>query len=80
MKLKDQTLRKLRDLINEETRYRKGPELVSFFNKLGFHDVYRQGFPSRGAYTFERLSQINGKPEIDKCIKNIFDPIDTSVS
>lgn len=76
MKLKDQTLSKLRDLINEETRYRKGPELVLFFNKLGFQDVYRPGFPSRGAYTLERLSQINGTPEIDKCIKNIFDPIE----
>lgn len=76
MILKEQTLGKLRDLINEETRYRKGSELVAFFNKLGFDDTYEQGFPSRSAYTLNRLYGINGTPELDKCIKQVFDPID----
>ncbi|WP_149526500.1 hypothetical protein [Sphingobacterium hotanense] len=75
MILQSKTLEKLRLLINEETEYRKGPKLVSFFNELGFNDSYGDGFPSRWAYTDDRLSKINGTPEIDKCIKKLFAPI-----
>lgn len=73
--LPDKTLQVLRDLINEKTIYRTGPDLVKLFNQLGFNDVYGAGFPSRKIYTEERLNIINGKPELDKCIKIIFDPI-----
>lgn len=76
MILNVKTLEKLRNLINEETTYRKGYELVAFFNQLGFHDVYEQGFPSRWVYTDEKLNKINGTPEMDKCIKKVFAPID----
>ncbi len=69
------TLEKLRTLINEETEYRSGPQLIHFFNGLGFNDEYHQGFPSRASYTDSRLAQINGKPEIDKCIKMLFAPV-----
>lgn len=75
MILNKKTLEKLRILINEETQYRSGPELVKFFNELGFSDSYRQGFPSRWVYTDDKLEQINGTPELDKCIKNLFSPI-----
>lgn len=75
MILQSKTLEKLRLLINEETEYRKGPKLVSFFNELGFNDSYGEGFPSRWAYTDDRLSKINGTPEIDKCIKKLFAPV-----
>jgi hypothetical protein len=75
MILQKKTLEKLRQLINEETEYRKGPALVAFFNDLGSSDVYQQGFPSRWIYTDEKLSQLNGKPEIDKCIKKLFAPV-----
>lgn len=67
------TLERLRDLINEQTLYRSGPMLVKFFNQLGFKDVYGQGFPSRWMYTDEKLQKINGTPELDKCIKMLFD-------
>lgn len=70
------TLEKLCILINEETGYRSGPKLIQFFNELGFNDIYGQGFPSRWMYTDERLAKINGTPNIDKCIKNLFSPID----
>lgn len=72
MILQVQTLVKLRDIINVKSRYRTGPELVAFFNELGFSDVYEQGFPSRWFYTDSRLKEINGKPELDKCIKAVF--------
>jgi hypothetical protein len=75
MILQDKSLEKLRLLINEETEYRSGPKLVSFFNDLGFNDSYGQGFPSRWVYTDEKLSQINGTPELDKCIKKLFAPV-----
>lgn len=75
MILSKKTLEKLRDLINEETEYRSGPKLVDFFNNLGFNDSYGQGFPSRWMYTDEKLTKINGTPELDKCIKNVFAPV-----
>lgn len=75
MILQQKTLEKLRELINEETQYRKGYQIVSFFNQLGFNDTYGQGFPSRWVFTDEKLKQINGSPEIDKCIKILFAPV-----
>ncbi|MCE7059826.1 hypothetical protein [Dyadobacter sp. CY343] len=75
MILQQKSLEKLRNLINEETEYRSGPKLVSFFNELGFKDVYEQGFPSRWVYTDEKLAKINGTPELDKCIKRILMPV-----
>jgi hypothetical protein len=77
MNLQSKTLEKLRNLINEETEYRSGPKLVDFFNDLGFRDIYswKGGFPSRWIYTDERLSKINGTPELDKCIKKVFAPV-----
>ena len=74
MILNGKTLEKLRELINEETEYRSGPQLVKFFNSLGFFDSYDQGFPSRWKYTDEKLSLINGSPELDECIKDVFSP------
>ena len=75
MILGKKTLEKLRDLINEETEYRSGPKIIQFFNELGFRDTYGQGFPSRWMFTDEKLGSINGTPNIDKCIKNLFAPI-----
>jgi hypothetical protein len=75
MELSQKPLEKLRFLINEETEYRSGPKLVSFFNELGFNDVYGQGFPSRWQFTDEKLSKLNGTADLDKCIKKIFAPV-----
>ncbi|MCY3972755.1 MAG: hypothetical protein OXF52_00880 [Candidatus Dadabacteria bacterium] len=75
MRLSKKTLEKLRLLINEETEYRSGPNLVRFFNDLGFSDSYSQGFPSRWIYTDSKLESINGTAHLDKCIKNLFAPI-----
>lgn len=78
MLLSHKTLEKLREIINGDNteRYRSGSKLVEFFNRLGFRDTYGQGFPSRWVYTDEKLKQINGKPELDKCIKSTFSVID----
>ena len=56
--------------------YKSGPKLVSFFNQhFGYSDVYRQGFPSRWAYTEEKLNQLNGTATLDQCIRNVFAPV-----
>jgi hypothetical protein len=73
--LESKTLEKLRNLINEETEYRSGPKIIEFFNELGFDDIYAQGFPSRWVFTDAKLNTINGTPNLDKCIKNLFSPI-----
>jgi len=75
MLVSNKTLEKLTDLINEKTIYRSGPTLVEFFNRLGFNDCYGRVFPSRRDYTLDHLQQINGKPELDACIRNLFAPI-----
>ena len=74
MTLSGQTIKNLREIINEKSQYRSGPELVDFFNKLGFHDRYGDGFPSRWLYTEENLKKINGTSDIDECIKTVFAP------
>ncbi|MDG4946639.1 hypothetical protein NMK71_09445 [Weeksellaceae bacterium KMM 9713] len=48
---------------------------MKFFNELGFNDFYGQGFSSRWIYTDENLKSIKGVPEIDKCIKKLFAPV-----
>ena len=75
MNLSQKTLECLRDMINEKTGYRKGHELVSFFNQFGFNDIYGRDFPSRGYYTEEKLKTINGTSDMDKCIKTTFSPV-----
>ena len=74
MILNQKSLEKLRDLINEETEYRSGSKIVQFFNALGFSDSYGQGFPSRWIFTDERLSQLNGTPKLDECIRSVLLP------
>lgn len=74
MKLSAKTIQVLREIINEKSQYRSGPMLVEFFNELGFHDVYGQGFPSRWIYTEDRLKSLNGTSGIDECIKKVFAP------
>lgn len=76
MQLCNQSLEKLRDLINEGTCYRSGPNLIKFFAALGcFNDPpYGRDFGSRKDFTDRHLAAINGTPELDKCINNLFNP------
>lgn len=76
--LKGKTLKKLREIINDDEgkyNYRSGPNLIEFFNKLGFNDEYKD-FPSRKNFTEEKLKSINGTEKMDKCILLAFDVID----
>ncbi len=75
MHISQKTIEKLRLLINEETEYRSGPQLIAFFNQYGFRDSYGSGFPSRWVYTENKIKALNGRPELDKCIRDVFAPI-----
>lgn len=79
MLLNPKTLEQLRIIINGDGTddYRSGSALVTFFNELGFSEDYwkksrEESFPSRWIYTDEKLKKINGTPELDKAIKNVF--------
>lgn len=75
MNLQKKTLEKFRVLLNEETEYRSGSQLVKFFNNFGFNDAYGQGFPSRWIYTDDKLEALNGTPKLKECIAALFSPI-----
>lgn len=46
--------------------YKSGPQLVSFFNSyFGYSDVYRQGFPSRWAYAYDKIVDLIKKNRIN---------------
>lgn len=74
MLLCEKSIEKLRIIINgdDTADYKSGPNLVSFFNKLGFDDSYGSGFPSRWIFTEHKLNEINGTNKLEKCIKAIF--------
>lgn len=74
MFLCEKSIEKLRIIINgdDTADYKSGPNLVSFFNKLGFDDCYRSGFPSRWIFTEHKLNEINGTNKLENCIKAIF--------
>lgn len=82
MKLSQRSLKRLREVINGDTEvgpvYRSGPALVSLFNEYGADDIYpsRGGFPSRWAYTDERLNDLNGSSDIKRLIETVLDPLD----
>lgn len=75
MNLSAKSLECLRDMINEKTQYRTGGEIQAFFRQNGVDSSYNGPFPSRWIYTDGKLARINGTPELDKCIKSVFAPI-----
>lgn len=58
--------------------YRKGPQLVEFFNELGFSDSYSWGggFPTRSVFADGRLDQLNGQPGIVNAIEAAMNPVE----
>lgn len=79
MKISERTIKRLGELITGDKKlspYRSGPQLVRFFNELGFNDQYGQGFGSRWAYAEERIRSWNDTPDLRKIVLAAFDPRD----
>jgi len=77
MKLSDFSAQKIGDFIAGDADgwpYRSGPKLVAFFNKMGFREVYGQGFPSRGTFSKDKVAELNGKPKLKDAIREMLDP------
>ncbi len=78
IKISQKTLEVLRDVITGYEKlspYKRGPELVKFFNSLGFNDEYGQGFPSRWYYVETRLNDLNKQGRISDVFYAYFSPI-----
>jgi hypothetical protein len=76
MKLSAKTLERLNDIITGDTQvspYRKGYQLVDFFNDFGEGDLYGQGFPARPAYVREKLDKFNGTETMTGIVSAAFD-------
>lgn len=43
---------------NKKSIYRSGPQLVDFFNELGFDDTYGAGFPTRWVFAELKIKEI----------------------
>lgn len=53
--------------------YRKGSELVDFFNQFGVEDRYGQSFPSRWKYTEDKLREFNSTDTLKEIIEAAVD-------
>lgn len=56
--------------------YRKGYELVEFFNRFGFEDIYGNDFPARIDYARDKVKRVNEIGKIDEMVEVLFDPRD----
>ena len=77
MKLSDFSAQKLGEFVAGDPDgwpYRSGPKLVAFFNKMGFREVYGQGFPSRATFAKEKVAELNGKPKLKDAVREMLDP------
>lgn len=62
---------------NKKYLYRKGYELVEFFNQFGFEDTYSVlNFTSRIHYTIGKVKRMNEIGNIDELMEVLFDPRD----
>jgi hypothetical protein len=76
MKISTRTLERLKDIVTGDTLdspYRKGFELVNFFNVYGEGDLYGQGFPARPVFVREKLEKFNGTDTMRDIISAAFD-------
>lgn len=77
MKLSDFSAQKIGEFIAGDPDgwpYRSGRKLVAFFNKMGFREVYGQGFPSRATFAKDKVAELNGKPKLKDAVREMLDP------
>lgn len=79
MKISERTIKRLGEIITGDKHlsiYRSGPQLVRFFNDLGFNEQYGQGFGSRWAFAEQKIREWNDTPDLSKIVLSAFDPRD----
>lgn len=79
MKISERTIKRLGEIITGDKKlshYRKGQQIVRFFNDLGFDGQYNSTFGSRWSYAEERIRNWNDTPDLRKIIIAAFDPRD----
>lgn len=77
MKLSDYSIEKIGVFIAGDAPgwpYRRGVDLVDFFNKFGSRDVYAEGFPTRRIYAQSKLAELNNKSQLRNIFKDLLDP------
>ncbi|UFJ41242.1 abortive infection family protein [Brevibacillus humidisoli] len=77
MKVSERTIQAIGQIVtgdNGISFYRSGPELVRFFNELGFDDTYGKGFPSRWYYAEQNIRSINGTVSLVQLLELQLDP------
>lgn len=77
MKISETTIEALSRTVtgdNGKSFYRTGPELVEFFNELGFDDQYHKGFPTRAYYAEGKIRTLNGTEHLAKLFGLLLDP------
>lgn len=84
IKLKERTLSALEKVLTGDklpqkdhalAPYQSGPKLVQFFREFGSDDVYGSGFPSRPAYTLEKLQSYNGTIHMQNIVETALAPV-----
>jgi hypothetical protein len=79
MKISERTVKRLGEIITGDKKlspYRTGPQLVRFFNDLGFNTVYGNDFGSRWAFAEQRIRDWNDTADLKNIIVSAFDPRD----
>ncbi|MGL4654717.1 MAG: phospholipase D-like domain-containing protein [Sarcina sp.] len=61
------------DTFPNETIYRGGRQLVEFFWKYGFRDIYSSQFPTRWVYVKEKLMELNETKKLEKVFIDVVD-------
>lgn len=77
MKISEYSANKLGEFISGDVSgwpYRRGVDLVEFFNKHGFRDVYGEGFPTRKFFAQAKIKELIGKNKLKDVIREMLDP------
>lgn len=79
MKISERSIKRLGEIITGDkllSAYRSGPQLVRFFNELGFNEQYGQGFGSRWNFAEQKIREWNDTPGLRQIILSALDPRD----
>ncbi len=77
MTISDRTAKVLVELVlgnSDSGTYRTGPDLIKLFRRFGFNDEYGPTFPSRGAYTRQKIEVMNEAKTLDRFLTTVFSP------